>query len=196
MPSTERKIPFGGTVFVVVAAGVIFGALGFWRGDKVPGDTIRSLFGGLVTIAGFVLAVAGIWFAVLYPAALASLANRSGDDDRQVRRVGLLILPVLVSVATVIVAMVGEPLHALLETFTAVAAHDELVRRIAFSVLVFLTTVEAAALVVAVSAILSIHGKAKTLQRKNRHVEAVTGQPAKPVSGHGPESTLLADVAI
>ena len=120
-------------IVVISAAAALFGR-------EVSFSIQWPLYEALRTTAAIVFGVVGVWIAIVYPATLKRLLNRTTEtaqpEDEELTK---LLLPMLYSGLIVAVVLVVGPAAAIARHQPALQAHATLLRGLSFSMLVLLT---------------------------------------------------------
>lgn len=127
----------------ILTLGVLLAIAGVMHGERIDWTTQEKLYEGLRNTAAIIFGVMGAWIAIVYPRSLSHLLQRNDEpSEKDVRRVKMLLLPMLVSTIILATMLLGAPLMALLQKLDYFMDRQGILRRVSFSALLVLTLVQ------------------------------------------------------
>ncbi len=136
-----------GVFFVLFLAGASFCIK---YGSRVGLSRQVDLYEALRNFSAGIFTVVGIWMALICPDAVQKIfAGKNHDHDRQLKRVKILIWPLLFSALCIFAAMSAEVFSSALPSISIFKSHADILKRASFLVIFVLYYIEIACLILA-----------------------------------------------
>jgi len=142
--------------------------MGYSFGEAVTYNTQSGLLDALRDTSSIIMAVLGIWIAVIYPNLLPKLLNDESVtfEKPQLERVRSLILPMVTAAIVICVTLALPSLVLVIKQVPSLMQHVPIMRRFSFALLCFLSWTQIYAVLQAlIPAVLALNKAEQSLQQ-------------------------------
>jgi hypothetical protein len=124
---------------ILLVLGFALSVASFWPGMNVPVASQRALFDSLLTTAGIIFGVMGVWVALLYPQARDAVLKLGRAQTEEEKRVQRLIRPMLIATVVLGVVLAFGPVVEIVRAFSIAREYARELRGCSFALLISLT---------------------------------------------------------